>query len=78
MQALRDKQGRLLPTGECWCGCEDETTPGNFFKPGHDKFAESAIIVIKYGSVMEFVLESGYGPGGKNLRVELGKRKKGA
>ena len=27
---------RLVPTGECWCGCGAETTSGSFFLPGHD------------------------------------------
>jgi hypothetical protein len=35
-----------------------------------DKVAESAVIVLKYGSVPEFLVEHGYGPGGRNARVE--------
>ena len=73
--ALRDKLGRLIPTGECWCGCEEDTTPGNFWRPGHDKFAESAVINLKYGStknaVAEFLVDSGFGPGGRNARREM-------
>jgi len=57
--------------GDCWCGCEDATTPGNFFSPGHDKVAESAVINLKYGSVAEFLVEHGFGPGGKTPRLEL-------
>ena len=34
---------RLMPTGECWCGCSKETKIGSFFLPGHDKVAESAV-----------------------------------
>ena len=37
---------------------------------GHDKLAESAIINIKFGSVAEFLIANGYGPGGRNARVE--------
>ena len=37
---------RLLPTGECWCGCSAETAIGSFFLPGHDKSAESAVISV--------------------------------
>ena len=42
---------RLLPTGECWCGCGVETAIGSFFLPGHDKTAESAVISVEYGGV---------------------------
>ena len=62
---------RLLPTGVCWCGCEQETGIGSFFLPGHDKTAESAVILVKYGGVPEFLQEHGFGPGGRNPRQEL-------
>lgn len=72
---MRDRSGRLIPTGECWCGCGAETTPGNFWQPGHDKKAESAVITLKYGStknaVAEFLLDNGFGPGGRNASVEI-------
>ena len=68
---MRDKAGRLLPTGECWCGCSRETAEGNFWIPGHDKVAESALINLKYGSVAEFLVEHGYGPDGRNARAEM-------
>ncbi len=71
MPERRDKQGRLLPTGECWCGCGGDTTQGNFFLPGHDKVAESAVINIEYGSVADFLVAHGFKPGGRNPRVEL-------
>ena len=38
---------RLLPTGECWCGCGSDTAIGSFFLPGHDKTAESAVISVE-------------------------------
>ena len=38
---------RLLPTGECWCGCGAETAIGSFFLSGHDKAAESAVISVE-------------------------------
>ena len=57
---------RLLPTGECWCGCGDEARRGSFFRAGHDKKAESAIILVEYGGVPEFLAKHGYSPGGKN------------
>jgi hypothetical protein len=60
------KATRLIPTGECWCGCGSEAAIGKFFSPGHDKTAESRVIREEYGSVPEFLVEHGYQPGGKN------------
>jgi hypothetical protein len=54
---------RLLPTGTCWCGCGGETGIGSFFLAGHDKVAESAVILVEYGSVPQFLDRHGYGPG---------------
>lgn len=62
---------RLIPTGECWCGCGAEAGIGSFFVPGHDKRAESALIQLKYGNVAGFLHHHGYGPGGSNLIKEL-------
>jgi len=59
-------QARLLPTGECWCGCTQETPIGSFFAPGHDKRAEGRVIVEVYGDVVQFLSEHGYAPGGKH------------
>lgn len=67
---------RLIPTGECWCGCGKEAAIGSFFLSGHDKVAESAVILVEYGSVPRFLYDKGYGPGGKNPRKELEKRRK--
>ena len=60
--------GRLIPTGECLCGCGAETKLGSFFLPGHDKVAESAVVNVEYGDVLD---QHGYGPGGKNPRQTL-------
>ncbi|MFE1767304.1 hypothetical protein ACFW81_24180 [Streptomyces angustmyceticus] len=58
-----DKKPRLLPTGNCWCGCGKEVGLGKFFAAGHDKAAESALIALNYGgSVPEFLHAHGYGP----------------
>ncbi len=62
---------RLIPTGTCWCGCGGETGRGSFFLPGHDKVAESAVILVEYSGVPEFLAKHGYGPGGKNARQAL-------
>ncbi len=74
---VRDRLGRLVPTGDCWCGCEAAANPGNFWAPGHDKRAESAVINIKYGSVAEFLIEHGFGPAGRNAHAELEEWRKG-
>lgn len=67
----RDRAGRLLPTGECWCGCGMKVSFRNFFAPGHDKRAESAVINIEYGGVAAFLVNHGFGPGGRNAQKEM-------
>jgi hypothetical protein len=62
---------RLLPTGQCWCGCGQQIGLGSFFAPGHDKIAESAVILSEYGGVPEFLVEHGYGPSGKSPRTAM-------
>jgi hypothetical protein len=62
---------RLIPTGECWCGCGEETSVGAFFVSGHDKRAESAVVKTVYGSVPALLVAHGFGPGGKNAAEEL-------
>lgn len=62
---------RLLPTGDCWCGCGVEARRGSFFAQGHDKTAESAVIMVEYGGVPEFLRAHGFGPGGRNPTEEL-------
>ena len=65
--------GKPQATGKCWCGCGEDTH--TLFKKGHDKVAESAIIELEYGSVAEFMVAHGYGPGGKNARAESAMKK---
>ncbi|MBT5774172.1 MAG: hypothetical protein HOH95_07325 [Dehalococcoidia bacterium] len=62
---------RLLPTGECWCGCGATTSIGAFFLAGHDKVAESAVILVRYGGVPGFLKHHGFGPDGLNARETL-------
>jgi hypothetical protein len=42
--------------------------------PGHDQFAKSAVIDLKYGSVADFIVESGFGP---TYRLPYGPRSEG-
>lgn len=52
---------RLLPTGNCWCGCGEEVTLGAFFARGHDKVAEAALLAAKYeSSVAQLLRVHGY------------------
>lgn len=54
---------RLIPTGNCWCGCGREVGLGKFFAAGHDKISEAALLAIAYnGSVPHFLHAHGYGP----------------
>jgi hypothetical protein len=39
--------------------------------PGHDKVAQFAVFLIKYGRVPEFLAKPGYRPVGKNLARPL-------
>lgn len=67
----QSKGVRLLPTGECWCGCGAETPVESFFAAGHDKVAESAVILLEDGGVPEFLVRHGFGPDGRNAQSEL-------
>ena len=62
---------RLIPTGDCWCGCGEETKVGAFFVAGHDKRAEAAVVKTLYGSVPGLLVAHGFGPGGKSADEEL-------
>jgi len=57
---------RLLPTGQCWCGCRAKIDLASFFAPGHDKRAESKVIMEVFGGVPQFLKACGYGPDGED------------
>jgi hypothetical protein len=71
------QEPKIIPTGECWCGCGEATSIGAFFAVGHDKRAEAAIVKVEYGSVPALLIKHGYGPGGKNASHELDEFKRG-
>ena len=54
---------RIMPTGECWCGCGAATTRGAFFRAGHDRKAETKVIKEIFGGVPEFLMAYGREPG---------------
>jgi hypothetical protein len=61
---MTTKTKRLLPTGECWCGCGAEVPLGRFFVVGHDRRAVQRVIMEKFGSTPDFLLKTGYAPKG--------------
>ena len=67
---MNNRDLRSLPTGECWCGCGEETPIGVFFRPGHDRRAESMLIKMKFGLVAQFLDFHGYGMNGRNLKQD--------
>jgi hypothetical protein len=62
------RKPRLLPTGECWCGCGAELPVGSFFAAGHDKRAEARVIAEQYENIPGFLAAHGYAPGGEHWK----------
>ena len=56
------------PTGFCWCGCGENTSPEKFFVPGHDRRAESRLIRLKWGGIPRFLEKHGYSPNGPHWK----------
>lgn len=49
------------PTGSCWCGCGLTTSRGAYFRQGHDKIAEAAVLATRYGnSVVRLLAHHGF------------------
>lgn len=67
----RKQSKDVLPTGECWYGSGTDIPIGSFFAAGHDKVAESAVILTGYGVLAGFLEIHGFGLNGKNARKEL-------
>ena len=74
MRARQATRPRAYPTGECYCGCGKATTRTAFFVSSHDRIAEAAVVKAEYGSVADFLVAHGYGPGGKSARDAAPKR----
>ena len=64
------KEARTKPKNarECLCGCGQHPKGDRFFCAGHDRFAETAIMKMFYGSVEALMAKHGFGTNGKNLR----------
>jgi len=71
MRKPKKMSERILPTGKCFCGCGADVPRGSFFLSGHDRIAETAVVLVEYGSVVEFLAAHGYVPNGKNPSKEL-------
>ncbi|MBQ0891113.1 hypothetical protein KBZ94_40430 [Streptomyces sp. RM72] len=57
------KKKRLLPTGDCFCGCGAEVGIGRWFVPGHDITAAGALRAVEGGlSLPQRLVEAGFGP----------------
>ncbi|MCF3136829.1 hypothetical protein [Streptomyces olivochromogenes] len=60
---MTESTERLIPTGQCFCGCGETVGLGSFFARGHDKTAEAALLAIRYGSSVARLLDHhGFGP----------------
>ena len=59
------------PNGACFCGCGSSVAPGSYFKIGHDKKAEGDMNALHHeDSVVQRIVDLGYGPTGRNLHEE--------
>lgn len=57
------KKKRLVPTGDCFCGCGAEVGIGRWFVPGHDITAAGALRAVEGGlSLPQRLVEAGFGP----------------
>lgn len=56
------KPRRLLPTGDCFCGCGGEAGIGRWFVQGHDITAAAALRAVEGTSLPQRLVAAGYGP----------------
>ncbi|MEV7157279.1 hypothetical protein AB0N77_22070 [Streptomyces misionensis] len=57
------RKKRLVPTGDCFCGCGGEAGIGRWFVRGHDITAAGALRAVEGGlSLHERLIEAGFGP----------------
>ena len=67
------KEARTKPKNarECLCGCGQHPKGDRFFCAGHDRFAETAIMKMFYGSVEALMAKHGFGTNGKTFEKSL-------
>lgn len=48
--------------GKCWCGCQEPTN--GYWRAGHDRKAQQALLEMVYGEgmVADWLAQLGYGP----------------
>ena len=57
------RKKRLVPTGDCFCGCGGEAGIGRWFVLGHDITAAGALRAVEGGlSLPQRLVEAGFGP----------------
>ncbi|GLF98036.1 hypothetical protein [Streptomyces yaizuensis] len=57
------REKRLVPTGDCFCGCGGEAGIGRWFVLGHDITAAGALRAVEGGlSLPQRLVEAGFGP----------------
>ncbi|MEY9842883.1 hypothetical protein [Streptacidiphilus sp. EB103A] len=56
------RRPRLVPTGDCFCGCGGQAGIGRWFVRGHDITAAAALRALEGRSLAEQLVAAGYGP----------------
>ncbi|TLQ39190.1 hypothetical protein [Streptomyces marianii] len=56
------RRPRLVPTGNCFCGCGGEAEIGRWFVAGHDITAAAALRAVQGESLPQRLVRAGYGP----------------
>lgn len=56
------RKPRLLPTGDCFCGCGGEAEIGRWFVRGHDITAAAALRAVEGQNLPQRLVQAGFGP----------------
>lgn len=68
------RKTRLVPTGDCFCGCGGEAEIGRWFVRGHDITAAAALRAVQGGlSLPQRLVEAGFGPEHSVVEEAVGK-----